>query len=78
MTPTALVQMQVRAPLPARPLGPDASLSTPQRKRPQIAKPSVREGVVGDVESVNFEASRETLQTMLDGLGKVREQLSAV
>jgi len=38
----------------------------------------VREGVVGDVESVNFEASRETLQTMLDGLGKVREQLSAV
>ena len=74
-TPTALVQMQVRAPLP---LDLWASLSTPQRKRPQIAKPSVREGVVGDVESVNFEASRETLQTMLDGLGKVREQLSAV
>jgi hypothetical protein len=54
------------------------SSAASQRTRPQIAKPSVREGVVGDVESVNFEASRETLQTMLDGLGKVREQLSAV
>ena len=35
----------------------------------QVAKPSVQEGVVGEMDTVNFEASRETLQTMLDGLG---------
>jgi hypothetical protein len=27
---------------------------------------------------VNFELSQETLQAMLDGLGKIRDQLNAV
>ena len=35
----------------------------------QVANPSVQEGVVGEIDTVNFEASKETLQTMLDGLG---------
>ena len=30
------------------------------------------------VRSVNVEFSRETLDTMLDGLGKIRDQLSSV
>jgi len=28
--------------------------------------------------SINVEFSRETLETMLDGLGKIRDQLSSV
>lgn len=30
------------------------------------------------VRSINVEFSRETLETMLDGLGKIRDQLSSV
>jgi hypothetical protein len=44
----------------------------------QVAQPSVQDGVVGAMDSVNFEVNKETLQTMLDGLGKIRDQLSAV
>ena len=69
-TPTALVQMQVSRKrrdiassyLDARSLRQCAACL-------QVARPSVQEGVVGKMETVNFEASKETLQTMLDGLG---------
>ena len=30
------------------------------------------------IQSVNVEFSKETLETMLDGLGKIRDQLSSV
>ena len=33
---------------------------------------------VPQVSGVNVELSKETLDTMLDGLGKIRDQLSAV
>ena len=31
-----------------------------------------------DVHTINVEFSKETLDTMLDGLGKIRDQLSSV
>jgi hypothetical protein len=35
-------------------------------------------GTVPDVKNVQFELSKESLQTMLDGLNKIRSQLSAI
>ncbi len=35
-------------------------------------------GVVPDVKDVQFELSKEALQTMLDGLNKIRDQLGAI
>jgi hypothetical protein len=35
-------------------------------------------GVVPDVKNVQFELSKEALQTMLDGLNKIRDQLGAI
>jgi hypothetical protein len=35
-------------------------------------------GSMADLNSVNVELSKETLDTMLDGLGKIRDQLSSV
>ena len=43
-----------------------------------VAQPSTQDGMVGAMETVQFEMNKETLQTMLDGLGKIRDQLSAV
>jgi hypothetical protein len=43
--------------------------------RLQVARPSGQEGVVGKIDAVNFEASKETLQTMLDGLGAPAQSL---
>lgn len=37
-----------------------------------------RVDVVPNVSSVNVELSKETLDTMLDGLSKIRDQLSSV
>ena len=37
-----------------------------------------RVDLVPDVKDVQFELSKEALQTMLDGLNKIRDQLSAV
>eukprot|EP01050_Picozoa_sp_SAG11_P011253 SAG11_NODE_1179_length_5597_cov_3.257184_1_plen_141_part_00 len=44
----------------------------------QLAMPSTQSGVMGEVRSTTCEMSGETLQTMLDGLSKIREQLSSV
>lgn len=39
--------------------------------------PTHRDQIPG-VKAVNVEFSKETLETMLDGLGKIRDQLSSV
>jgi len=44
----------------------------------QIEDQPSRVGMVPDVKHVNFELSKEALQTMLDGLGKIRDQLMSV
>ena len=40
-------------------------------------QPEMR-GQVPGVKDVNFELSKEALHTMLDGLGKIRDQLSSI
>lgn len=44
----------------------------------QVQEPASEVGVVPPMSSTNLELSRETLETMLDGLGKIRDQLSSV
>jgi COMM domain containing 9 len=44
----------------------------------QVQEPASEVGIMPPVSSVNVELSRETLDTMLDGLGKIRDQLSSV
>lgn len=40
--------------------------------------PATQSGVMGEVKSITTEMNGETLQTMLDGLSKIRDQLSSV
>jgi len=35
-------------------------------------------GQTADISNINVELSKETLDTMLDGLSKIRDQLSSV
>jgi hypothetical protein len=42
------------------------------------AAPAEQDGIMGPMNSVTFEMNKETLQTMLDGLGQIRSQLSSV
>ncbi|XP_067655740.1 COMM domain-containing protein 9-like [Haliotis asinina] len=44
----------------------------------QVQDTATDVGIVPDVSSVNVELSKETLDTMLDGLSKIRDQLSSV
>ena len=44
----------------------------------QVEEPVVNQTQLPTVKSVNVEFSKETLDTMLDGLGKIRDQLSSV
>ena len=44
----------------------------------QVAAPQVQDGLVGPMQTVTFEMNKETLQSMLDGLGKIREQLQGI
>ena len=44
----------------------------------QVEEPPAVCGEIGTVNSVNVELSKETLDTMLDGLGKIRDQLNSV
>lgn len=78
-TPTALVQMQVsrkRLGIASSYLGACSLLQFASSL--QVARPSVQEGVVGKIDTVNFEASKETLQTMLDGLGAGAQSLPLI
>jgi len=70
--PTVLVEMQVR---PTQPLAPSCHLANEARMREQI-----RDGDLPpakQVRKVQFELSKEGLQTVLEGLGKIRDQLSS-
>ena len=44
----------------------------------QVEEPVANQTQLPTVKSVNVEFSKETLDTMLDGLGKIRDQLSSV
>ena len=44
----------------------------------QVEDTAEHRDVMPAMRSVNVEFSRETLDTMLDGLGKIRDQLSSV
>ena len=43
-----------------------------------VQEAATRAGVMLGVRRVNFEMSKETLATMLDGLGKIRDQLASI
>jgi len=44
----------------------------------KVQEPASEVGIMPPMSCVNVELSRETLDTMLDGLGKIRDQLSSV
>lgn len=44
----------------------------------QIKKSPTHVNMSPETENVNVELSKETLDTMLDGLGKIRDQLASV
>lgn len=44
----------------------------------QVESQSQLLGDMPEVNKVNFELSKEALETMLDGLGKIRDQLSSM
>ena len=72
--PTCLVQMKVsRYPCIAK-INP--SLLPPPISQVQDMPTQAQQ--MPAVRSINVEFSRETLETMLDGLGKIRDQLSSV
>lgn len=45
---------------------------------PQVQETPQHSDKMAGVKSLNVEFSREALDTMLDGLGKIRKQLSSV
>ncbi|KAL5006642.1 hypothetical protein ScPMuIL_015448 [Solemya velum] len=44
----------------------------------KVQQNPIEEGIIPDESNINVELSKETLDTMLDGLSKIRDQLSAV
>ena len=44
----------------------------------KVQKQAERVDQIPSIENVNIEFTKETLDTMLDGLGKIRDQLSSV
>ena len=70
--PTCLVQMNVRP----HPL--IKSSHAHKNKYDVIFTGGVMPRVNQNVRTINVEFSKETLDTMLDGLGKIRDQLSSV
>lgn len=69
--PTCLVQMNVR-PRPYTYTPPDKRYWRQVQSNPESTKE------MANVRSINVEFNKETLETMLDGLGKIRDQLSSV
>jgi COMM domain containing 9 len=44
----------------------------------EVQQNPTKAGVMPGVQDVQFELSKETLATMLDGLGKIRDQLASM
>jgi len=44
----------------------------------QVQEPLAQVDVLAPTKSITFEMNKETLETMLDGLGKIRDQLASI
>jgi uncharacterized protein YdaT len=44
----------------------------------KVQDPPTKKGIVPDVQQVQFELSKATLNTMLDGLNKIKDQLASI
>jgi hypothetical protein len=44
----------------------------------QVQEPACKQGVMPGTSAVQFELSKPALSTMLDGLSKIRDQLSSI
>jgi hypothetical protein len=43
-----------------------------------VQNPPQKKGTMGNTETVNFELNAETLETMLKGMIKIKDQLSSI